>query len=240
MLILSLDIQPNNIMIQLPDESLLNAYLERTHPETSNTPIASDTTEYKIIPTQSLQDVYFPDDHFDVMTVDLALSDWGVASWTSNHLTDLIQPVLLRSPEVMIGAPWSPVTDIWNLGALIPELVYGQSMFSGKTESGEYSPTRHLEEMTRLLGPFPQALLSKGDLGIVKEVFDESGDIKEPKMTSFVGLDVRYSNLKDDERVEFTAFTKTLMALNPEKRKSTRELLDEAWLHHGWEGKLQT
>jgi len=227
-------------MVQVPDESLINGYLESTLSDSSVSQNSSQgSADYAIIPTQSLRDFYFPDDHFDVMTLDIALSDWGVASWTSNHLTDLIQPVLLRSPEVMIEAPWGPSTDIWNLGALVPELVYGQSMFSGKTEAKVYNSTRHLEEMTKLLGPFPRELLSKGNLSLVKDTFDEHGNIKEPKMTSFVGLNVRYSNLEDDEREEFTAFTKALLELDPEKRKSAKELLAEAWLHHPWEGKVQ-
>ncbi|TVY51582.1 Serine/threonine-protein kinase SRPK [Lachnellula cervina] len=234
------DIQPNNIMVQVPDESLINRYLERTLSDTRELQLSpEDSAEYAIIPTQSLRDFYLPDDHFDVMTVDIALSDWGVASWTSKHLTELIQPVLLRSPEVMIEAPWGPSTDIWNLGALVPELIYGQSMFSGKTEAKVYNSTRHLEEMNRLLGPFPREMLLKGNTTLVKDTFDENGNIREPKMTSFVGLDVRYSNLEDDEKEEFTAFTKALLELNPDKRKSAKVLLEEAWLHHPWEGKVQ-
>ena len=58
-------------------------------------------------------------------------------------------------------------------------------------------------------------------------------------MTAFVGLDVRYSNLEDGEREEFTAFTRALLELDPEERKSSKELLGEAWLHHLWEGKVQ-
>ncbi|TVY54735.1 Serine/threonine-protein kinase SRPK [Lachnellula suecica] len=246
--IMLLDIQPGNIMIQVPDESLINGYLESTLSETSviqeatqgtSQDVSPEASEYTIIPTQSLRDYYFPDEGFNIMTLDIALSDWGVASWTNNHLTDLIQPVLLRSPEVMLEAPWGPSTDIWNLGALVPEFIYNQSMFSGKTEAGEYSFARHLEEMTKLLGPFPSGLLEKGNQKLVKDTFDSEGNILEPKMKSFVGLDVRYSDMEDVEREEFTAFTKVLMCLDPEKRKSAKELLDEAWLNHPWGGKME-
>jgi serine/threonine-protein kinase SRPK3 len=40
--------------------------------------------------------------------------------------------------------------DIWNLGALVPELVFGQNMFSAKDKKGVYSVGRHLEEMAAL------------------------------------------------------------------------------------------
>ncbi|KKZ62124.1 hypothetical protein EMCG_03367 [[Emmonsia] crescens] len=35
----------------------------------------------------------------------IALGDCGVASWMNSHLSELIQPVALRAPEVLIGAP---------------------------------------------------------------------------------------------------------------------------------------
>jgi serine/threonine-protein kinase SRPK3 len=226
-------------MIQIADESLINGYLENTLSEIGPTQdVAESSDDYAIIPTQSLRDFYFPDDGFNVMTLDIALSDWGVASWTSNHLTELIQPVLLRSPEVMLGGPWGPSTDLWNLGALVPELIYGQATFSGKTDAKVYSTAWHLEEMNRLLGQFPKSLLEKGDQAIVKDNFDDDGNIRDPKMSSFVGLDVRYSNMEDDEKEEFTAFTRHLLDLAPEKRISAKEALDEAWLKHEWTGKM--
>lgn len=41
------------------------------------------------------------------------------ASWTDKHLSDRIQPPILRAPEVTLGAPWGPSVDIWNLGCLV-------------------------------------------------------------------------------------------------------------------------
>jgi len=226
-------------MIQVADESLINSYLENTLEDTSLQQDPMDKAkEYTIIPTQSLREHYFPEDGFNVMKLEIALSDWGVASWTSNHLTDLIQPVLVRSPEVMLEAPWGPSTDIWNLGALVPELIYGQAMFSGKTDDKVHSSAWHLEEMNRLLGPFPKSLLEKGDQVIVKDTFDGDGNVRDPKMSSFVGLDVRYSNMEDDEKEEFTAFTRHSLGLDPEKWISAKEALGEPWLNHKWTGKM--
>lgn len=41
------------------------------------------------------------------------------ASWVDNHLMELIQPVNLRAPEVIIGAKWDTSTDIWNIGCVV-------------------------------------------------------------------------------------------------------------------------
>ena len=48
------------------------------------------------------------------------IGDLGSAVWghykTHNHA---IQPNLLRSPEVILGAEWSYSADIWNLGVMV-------------------------------------------------------------------------------------------------------------------------
>ncbi|KAK7416993.1 hypothetical protein QQZ08_011791 [Neonectria magnoliae] len=42
-----------------------------------------------------------------------------VASWVDKHLTEWIQPQMLRAPEVILGADWDYKVDIWNLGLII-------------------------------------------------------------------------------------------------------------------------
>jgi serine/threonine-protein kinase SRPK3 len=224
-----LDIKPDNIMIQVPDEAFILEYLENTPVETTS----ASPSETVIIPTQDLRDYYFPEG-FNMMNLNIALSDWGVASWSNNHLTDLIQPVLLRAPEVLIEAPWGPEVDIWNLGALIPELLYAQRMFSGKSPSGEYSTKRHLEEMVKLFGQFPNNLLTKGNSSVVREVFNSSGNIKDPEVETVVGLERRFSGIQSRERVKFIAFIEALLKLDPEERGNAKELLDEPWLSHNY------
>ena len=48
------------------------------------------------------------------------IGDLGSAVWghdkTHNHA---IQPNLLRSPKVILGAEWSYSADIWNLGVMV-------------------------------------------------------------------------------------------------------------------------
>jgi serine/threonine-protein kinase SRPK3 len=121
------DIQAGNIMVQIPDESLITRYLESISTETKASPTLDSATTH-VIPSEGLRDFYFPHDGFDMMTLDISLSDWGVASWVDNHLTELIQPVLLRAPEVILETGWVPAVDDWNLGVLVPELLYAQNM----------------------------------------------------------------------------------------------------------------
>lgn len=67
----------------------------------------------------------------DIGGFDIALGDWGVSTWADRHLTENIQPVKLRAPEVLIEAPWDLKANVWNLGALILEVCRNVRMFSG-------------------------------------------------------------------------------------------------------------
>lgn len=231
MLIASVDIQPSNIMVQIPDDSLIASYLENTEVDSTATQQTADPTA--ISPTQGLRDFYFAKvERFNMMTLDIALADWGVASWSDNHLTEIIQPVLLRALEVMLKAPWGLSADIGNLGALVPELIFAQCMFNGRTKAGEYDARSHLGEMASLLGPFPNALLSKADPTIMQEVFDDGGELRDPQLGATVGLEVRFKSLGVEEAPKFVALIRSMLILDPEKRKSARELLDEPWMKH--------
>lgn len=44
------------------------------------------------------------------------------ASWVDNHLMELIQPINLRAPEVVLGAKWDTSADIWNAGCVVSVL----------------------------------------------------------------------------------------------------------------------
>lgn len=218
-------------MMQILDESLIEKWLETSEP--ASNPNSQDFAS-PMIATQSLREFYFPDDEtYNLGQIPVALIDWGVASWVDKHLTEHIQPVLLRSPEVILEAPWSTAVDIWNLGALVPELIYGQRMFSGASSEGKsYTTKQHLEEIATLLGPFPTSLLDSGNQDIVKGIFDGEGKILKSQLTLSVGLEVRFGNMPEDEWRKFVKFIRALMTIDPEKRESAKVLLDYDWFEH--------
>ncbi|KAK7419416.1 hypothetical protein QQX98_003368 [Neonectria punicea] len=85
-----------------------------------------------------------------------------VASWVDKHLTGWIQPQMLRSPEVILGADWDYKVDIWNLGLIIWELAEGKLLFDGMwTPSDQYTPEAHLAQMTAVFGRVPRCLLDR-------------------------------------------------------------------------------
>lgn len=185
------------------------------------------------MPSQSLKDSYFRRGEQPWQEFEVALGDWGVSSWADNHLAELIQPLLLRSPEVLIQAPWDETTDWWNLGAVLLEVFRCVRMFYGLgPPAGEYDPRIHFAEMVAYFGPFPRSLLDKGDQELVKLVFDESGRVRGYEGVELPDLDseVYMDDLDEENRKLFVQFLRALMKLDPEERKSGMELLSEPLL----------
>ncbi|ERT00665.1 CMGC/SRPK protein kinase [Sporothrix schenckii ATCC 58251] len=136
------DIQPSNIFVRFRDTSLIESRYLVNVP----TPQQDKTEErYSPVPSQPLRGYYFGEaDSRKVAKFDIVLGDWGVASWTTQHLTEHIQPVALRAPEVLIRAPWHMPADWWNLGALLLELYRAVRMFDGRVPpDGHYELKRH-------------------------------------------------------------------------------------------------
>jgi serine/threonine-protein kinase SRPK3 len=188
--------------------------------------------KYTAIPSYPFQQCYFKETD-DVLGFDIALGDWGVASWTDKHLTENIQPVALRAPEVLIKAPWDARTDFWNLGAVLLELYRAIRMFSGHVApDGHYEVREHLAEIVDFLGPFPQALLEKGDQELVQDIFDGEGKVKGrgPMNRPELGSELVMPGLHEETRAEFTSFLRAMMKIDPAERASADDLLRFPWL----------
>lgn len=187
---------------------------------------------YTVIPSRPLCDFYINrTDNFGCF--DIVLGDWGVSSWTYKHLTENIQPVALRSPEVLIKAPWGPSTDFWNIGAVILELFRAIRMFDGRgPPDGHYDLRTHLAEIVDLFGPFPRALLVKGDQDIVQDMFDEEGKVRDfpPLERPGLNTEVWMPGLEQDVRDEFVSFLSAMMRIDPAERPSAEDLLRHPWL----------
>ncbi|WEW56931.1 serine/threonine protein kinase [Emydomyces testavorans] len=224
------DIKPDNIFVQIQDDSLIS---ELYLPNNPADPAAFDTsTEPSTIRSQPLKRHYFRKGA-NPMEFDIALGDWGVASWTDSHLCELIQPVALRAPEVLIGAPWGPAADLWNLGAVVLEVFRAVRMFSGRgPPDGHYDVRFHLHEIVDLFGPFPKSLLQKGNYELVQRYFDREGRIKGLPPLNRPGLESEafLGKLDVENKKKFVMFLRSLMKIDPEERKTTMDLLAEPWL----------
>ncbi|KAM0250022.1 hypothetical protein ACHAQJ_008791 [Trichoderma viride] len=225
------DIKPDNIFVKFRDYSLIESgyLLETPVPHQDR-----EDEQYCPVPSRPLRHYYFNEgDRTRVDEFDIALGDWGVSSWTTKHLTGFIQPVALRSPEVLIEAPWGPSTDWWNLGAVLLEVFRAVRMFSGRVPpDGHYEVKEHLAEIVDLFGPFPKALLQKGNQDLVRDLFDDEGRIKDAAPMNRPGLasELFIPRLSQERQEDFASFLNMLMKIDPEERPSTMDLLRHSWL----------
>jgi serine/threonine-protein kinase SRPK3 len=224
-----LDIKPDNIFVKFRDRSLIESeYLAKV-------PIPQqDRTEerYAPVPSTSFQEYYFKDGD-NLTLLEIALGDWGVSSWATQHLTERIQPVALRAPEVQIEAPWDKTVDWWNLGALHLELYRAVRMFDGRVPpDGHYELREHLAQIAYHFGPFPKELLEKGNQEIVRSIFDENGIPRGPRVRDVPLLDSEgfMQGLGEEHKKEYISFLRALMKINPAERLSTKELLEHPWV----------
>jgi serine/threonine-protein kinase SRPK3 len=187
-----------------------------------------------VIPSRPLHRFYFVEadsrraDEFDV-----ALGDWGVSSWKDKHLTESIQPIALRSPEVLLKASWDETTDWWNLGAVVLELFRAIRMFSGQVPpDGHYEVRQHLAEIVDLFGPFPKKLLERGDKQIERDMFDDDGQVKGAAALNRPGLatETWLPGVDQEGRELFTSFLKAMMKIEPSERADAIGLLRHPWL----------
>lgn len=225
------DLKPDNIFVKFRDFSLIEEdYLAHMPLPKQN----RDEEAYTPIISVPLLCNYFNEAQIqDIGGFDIALGDWGVSTWADRHLTENIQPVKLRAPEVLIEAPWDSKADVWSLGALILEVYLNVLMFSGRVApDGHYEIRQHLAEIVDFFGPFSRELLQKGKQELVKEYFDDEGRVKGAEPVDRPGLSLQYftPGLDDDLRRDFVLFMQEVMTINPSERPSPREMLQLPWL----------
>ncbi|XP_029700617.1 homeodomain-interacting protein kinase 1-like isoform X2 [Takifugu rubripes] len=85
------------------------------------------------------------------------LIDLGLASEMSSlRKNQLVQPLIYRAPEVMLGLPLTAAVDIWSLGCLAATLYLGRQQYGGFTE---YEMMRSIVETQ---GQSPDEMLDAG------------------------------------------------------------------------------
>jgi serine/threonine-protein kinase SRPK3 len=95
---------------------------------------------------------------------------------STKHHSFLIQPEALRAPEVILGGPWGPPVDIWNLGCLVRDagllchftqsnmlLIQTYEMATSRSlflpVAGISDEVGQLSRMVQFLGDFPPGLI---------------------------------------------------------------------------------
>ncbi|PWN41835.1 kinase-like protein [Ceraceosorus guamensis] len=91
-----------------------------------------------------------------LQTPSIKLVDFGSACHEKQTVYTYIQSRFYRSPEVLLGLPYSSMIDMWSLGCIAVELFLGLPLFPG---TSEYNQITRIVEM---LGLPPSYMLDQG------------------------------------------------------------------------------
>mmetsp|Transcript_5989 Transcript_5989/g.18034 ORF Transcript_5989/g.18034 Transcript_5989/m.18034 type:complete len:358 (-) Transcript_5989:366-1439(-) len=90
----------------------------------------------------------------------IKIIDFGSACYEQQMPTSsYIQSRFYRSPEVLLGCPYSTSIDMWSLGCILVEMHTGEPLFSGQDEADQVS------KIYELLGPPPAHMVQSGTKG---------------------------------------------------------------------------
>ncbi|XP_029700615.1 homeodomain-interacting protein kinase 2-like isoform X1 [Takifugu rubripes] len=124
------------------------------------------------------------------------LIDLGLASEMSSlRKNQLVQPLIYRAPEVMLGLPLTAAVDIWSLGCLAATLYLGRQQYGGFTE---YEMTEGYKQTSPQPDkPLKMELYSLDDILIVFPVNDE----EKLDLVLFVDLLIKMLHLEPGKRI---------------------------------------
>ncbi|XP_067449797.1 homeodomain-interacting protein kinase 1-like isoform X2 [Thunnus thynnus] len=175
------------------------------------------------------------------------LIDFGLTLKRSEAKPGLhVQALWYRSPEVILGSPFTEAIDIWSLGLLMAYMLLGYFLFPGKQEY------HMLRFMTDLLGEPPKRLLDKGiytelfyygscmyvrfihwTLKTPVEFFTDTGiTLLETRRHRFTTLDElktltlhKENSAEAVDRSACVELLKVMLQMDPRKRTTPRKIL---------------
>jgi len=168
----------------------------------------------------------------------IKVADLGHATWASRHFNEEIQPYTLRAPEVVLGHPWSTPVDIWSLGCLTFEFLTGACCIDpeqGKTFSLEDDILARIMELTG--ESFPSSMLSQSSRAILFfDPEDPTRSLRRIKNITPLSIEAALRNyhsiesMSDQDINGVARFMRRCLCLEPSKRASAAELLQDEWL----------
>ena len=81
--------------------------------------------------------------------------DFGSSCRSNKRMYSYIQSRFYRSPEVMLGLPYSTAIDMWSLGCILAEMHTGEPLFSGSDQFDQ------MQKIVKLLGMVPDKMLDE-------------------------------------------------------------------------------
>jgi len=124
---------------------------------------------------------------------EIALIDFGSATFENQYHTTVVSTRHYRAPEVILGLGWSYPCDVWSVGCILVELLTGEALFQ------THHNVEHLAMMEKVFGKIPNDIIDKSDKHTIK-YFDELHNLRWPELMDNKPSTIRH--VKDLLRLE--------------------------------------
>ncbi|KAF0456446.1 kinase-like protein [Gigaspora margarita] len=164
-------------------------------------------------------------------TITVKIADLGNACWVDHHFTNDIQTRQYRSPEVILGSRWGASADIWSMACMVFELFTGDYLFDPQAGARYNKDDDHIAQIMELLGNFPKHLALSGKYS--SDIFNRKGELRHiHKLRHWKLADVLQEKylLPRTEAESMADFLLPMLDLNPDKRATARQSLNNRWL----------
>ncbi|XP_053108722.1 dual specificity tyrosine-phosphorylation-regulated kinase 4 isoform X7 [Hemicordylus capensis] len=151
--------------------------------------------------------------------------DFGSSCYEHQRVYTYVQSRFYRSPEVILGHPYTTPIDMWSLGCIMAELYTGYPLFPGENE------VEQLACIMEVLGLPPADFLQTASRR--RTFFDSSGS---PKSVTNSRGRIRNPNSRDLTSVlrvydgSFLDFLKRCLVWKPAMRMTPDEAMHHTWL----------
>ncbi|XP_026533032.1 dual specificity tyrosine-phosphorylation-regulated kinase 4 [Notechis scutatus] len=160
--------------------------------------------------------------------------DFGSSCYEHQRVYTYVQSRFYRSPEVILGHPYTTSIDMWSLGCIIVELYTGCPLFPGENE------VEQLACIMEILGLPPSDFIQTASR---KRTFFDSNGV--PKSVTNTRGKIRNPNSKDLSAVlktyngTFLDFLKKCLVWKPSLRMIPEEAIHHAWMEEPWPPRLK-
>lgn len=172
------------------------------------------------------------DEYINMENINVKLSDFGGCCEIKDDMDYEIQTRYYRSPEAILGYKVNKNTDVWSLGCLTYELLFGELLFDPDKDIRFNRDRSHLFDFQKVLGPIPKYIINESKKS--KIFFSNNGLIKNGKKLEYCSLfeilKNKLKNVSQDEIIKLTDFLYQTFEYDPDKRTNVNDLLSHPFL----------
>ncbi|XP_029142451.1 dual specificity tyrosine-phosphorylation-regulated kinase 4 [Protobothrops mucrosquamatus] len=160
--------------------------------------------------------------------------DFGSSCYEHQRVYTYVQSRFYRSPEVILGHPYTTSIDMWSLGCIMVELYTGYPLFPGENE------VEQLACIMEILGLPPSDFIQTASR---KRTFFDSNGV--PKTVTNSRGKIRNPNSKDLNAMlkihdgTFLDFLKKCLVWKPSLRMIPEEAIHHTWMEDPWPPRLR-